>query len=695
VRRLTLLATLLGCLAAPAQAAVTGAGTVPVSGASGTHLTAARVNAIAASATGVAAAVADHPLARWSAGFVPIRGYWVASLTERGSRVYASVTVRDRDASVLGTSIPPTPPPRIRLAQRTAEAVAGRSARVRDWVRRYERNGIQVTSQTVYADRVWTRHWWAGGQEIARVLVDDASARVTQVLTGPQVAWSMARGGDGAFGKRINDPIVFGPLAALFAIGLLDWRRLRSLRTLDVAALLAFAASLALFNQGLVFWSVPFQYPPLLYLLGRLLAIGFGRAARPAFTTRLPIWLLAGLAVFAMGFRGGLNFWSSNVVDVGYAGVAGADRLLDGRIPYGNMPKQTATPCGAKYADGTYSAYRQADGSCETPVEQGDTYGPAMYAAYVPFTAALGWSGRWDELPAAHGTAVLFDALAALGLVAAGWRLGGRRLAAAALFFWATYPFTVFAMSSNSNDAVVAAFVAWTLAALSWPALRGFLIGIAGWCKFAPFLLLPLLMRIEREPYREPAEWPFGDRGPGLLRRPSRRRRLLHALTPGAAGLRTLGGFALATGLSLGMLVALAGPHALRVAYRRTFGWQLSRDSPFSIWDWGHLYLPGFPDLRTERVALEAAVVLLAIALYVIPARLDAARVAAFGGALIVAFQITLNHWFYLYIPWFVPLAAVALLAPRRGVAVAEPLPAALPAAVPARRRPALRPVEG
>ena len=74
------------------------------------------------------------------------------------------------------------------------------------------------------------------------------------------------------------------------------------------------------------------------------------------------------------------------------------------------------TPCGPKYADGSFSAYKQADGTCESPVERGDTYGPVMYAAYVPMTATLGWSGRWDDLPAAHGTAVLFDALAAAGL---------------------------------------------------------------------------------------------------------------------------------------------------------------------------------------------------------------------------------------------------------------------------------------
>ena len=34
-----------------------------------------------------------------------------------------------------------------------------------------------------------------------------------------------------------------------------------------------------------------------------------------------------------------------------------------------------------------------------------------MYLSYLPGTAALGWSGRWDDLPAAHFTSGLFDLL--------------------------------------------------------------------------------------------------------------------------------------------------------------------------------------------------------------------------------------------------------------------------------------------
>ena len=94
--------------------------------------------------------------------------------------------------------------------------------------------------------------------------------------------------------------------------------------------------------------------------------------------------------------------------------ASGADRILDGRSPYGSFPIKTQTPCGTRYADGTYSGYIQADGRCETAIERGDTYGPAMYLAYVPGTAALGWTGRWDDLPAAHFTTGLFDLLTSI-----------------------------------------------------------------------------------------------------------------------------------------------------------------------------------------------------------------------------------------------------------------------------------------
>ena len=58
-----------------------------------------------------------------------------------------------------------------------------------------------------------------------------------------------------------------------------------------------------------------------------------------------------------------------------------------------------------------------------------------------------------------------------------------------------------------------------------------------------------------------------------------------------------------------------------------------------------------------------------AAGLYFVPRRLDAVRAAAFAGALLIGFQLVLTHWFYLYIPWFMPCVAVALYAGRPGLA--------------------------
>ena len=53
-------------------------------------------------------------------------------------------------------------------------------------------------------------------------------------------------------------------------------------------------------------------------------------------------WLAIGV-VFLVGFRIGLNVVNSNVIDVGYAGVIGADKLIHGQPLYGDWPKDNAS----------------------------------------------------------------------------------------------------------------------------------------------------------------------------------------------------------------------------------------------------------------------------------------------------------------------------------------------------------------
>ncbi len=245
--------------------------------------------------------------------------------------------------------------------------------------------------------------------------VDDATGRVTEAWTGPQVAWTMARGrARGRSGARSTTAKIWWSLTAVFFLGLANLRRPLSLRNLDLLVLLSFSASWWFFNEGEIFTSVPLAYPPLVYLLA---PNGMGRAPWRGTAARRtdrcgPCGLLAALTIFLAGFRIGLNVEASNVIDVGYAGVIGAQRIVDqGEMPYGHMPVHEGEECGPPDSNGNVRDRIQTNGRCESANDRGDTYGPINYIAYIPGYLAYGWSGKWDDLPAAHFTALLFDSL--------------------------------------------------------------------------------------------------------------------------------------------------------------------------------------------------------------------------------------------------------------------------------------------
>src|SRR5665811_2422564 len=86
-------------------------------------------------------------------------------------------------------------------------------------------------------------------------------------------AWTMARGYPGAFGRHAGALYVWLPLCVLFILPFLNFRRPFALLHLDLLALLSFSVSLAFFNHAHIYASVPLAYPPLLYLLARMLAL--------------------------------------------------------------------------------------------------------------------------------------------------------------------------------------------------------------------------------------------------------------------------------------------------------------------------------------------------------------------------------------------------------------------------------------
>jgi hypothetical protein len=510
--------------------------------------------------------------------------------------------------------------------------------KVARWLERYPpKPQTEGTFDT--ATRAWTVKVWSGkAGEIALGKVDDATGRVTQAFTGPQVAWSMARGRVGSFGgKVLNSWWMWVSLSAAFFIGLVDRRRLLSWHTLDLLALLSFGFSLWAFNQGHVFKSGSLGALPLAYLVVRTSWIGFrGRSFDPRLSW--PVWLLAAAAVFLGGLRIGLNLESPRgVIDVGYAGVIGADRILDGESPYGHMPvENTQRACGTADADGEVRDWVQANGRCESANPRGDTYGPVNYLAYVPFTLTLIWSGKWDSLPAAHATSIAFDLLTVLGLLLVGRRFGGPPLAIALAFAWFSFPFTAYTLNANSNDAIMPAFLVWGLWLCTSSFARGAGVALSAWTKFATLLLAPLWLTYPR----------------GLRRRT-------------AAGFA--GGFVLATLAAFSILLFEPSlVDAVRTFFDRTVDYQFGRDSPFSPWDWGQYHAKGIPDLSAIQVALQIGLIALAGIAAVLPARKGPLELAALSAAILVGFELTLTHWSYLYIPWFLPFALLALMLPRR-----------------------------
>ncbi len=523
-----------------------------------------------------------------------------------------------------------TPPAGRRLSANRVLAIAAKLPKMRAVQQEYR--GSYSGAYLKGAFRWQVSYFSRGGKkEIGQVTIDDATGRVIEQWTGFQVPWTMARGYPGAFGRHVNALYIWLPLSFLFFVPFFDFRRPFSLLHLDLLVLLSFSVSLAFFNNAHIYASVPLAYPPLLYLLARMLALLRRERRDRVRPLRLlvPTSWLAIVVIFLLGFRIGLNVTDSNVIDVGYAGVIGAQRIVHDKPLYGGWPTEN---------------------------EHGDTYGPFNYEAYIPFQQIFGWSGKWDDLPAAHAAAIVFDLLAVALLFLLGRRMRGPTLGVALAYAWVSYPFTLFALESNANDTLVAVIVLAALLAASYrstlaPAARGATAALAGLTKFAPLALVPILAT-------------DGLRQTGARQRPR--------------------AFALFLLAFLGV-AAIASIPALRhdtlhTIYERTIDYQANRGSPFSVW--------GLYGLHGAEQAAELLAVALALLLAVVPRRADLVGLAAACAAVIVALQLGIEHWFYLYIPWFFPLALLALLGrfssgtAQEPDAASEPARSSLPAAV-------------
>ena len=449
----------------------------------------------------------------------------------------------------------------------------------------------------------------ADGKDVAEVVIDDATGSVVENWTGAKVDTKLARGYQGAVAGKVNRWWIWLPLCVLFLAPFVDPRRPLRLIHLDLLALLGFSASLFFFNKAEIELSVALVYPVLAYVFIRMLFAGFRSIERrDRLVPIAPRGLLVAGIVALVAFHTAYMATEGKVIDVGLAGVIGADRLTHGEDVYGEDFSQDLPPSSDV---------------------RGDVYGPVNYLAYAPFELAFPWSGHWDDVPAARAAALGFELLTALALFGLGRRLRagaeGTTLGIALAYGWLAYPFTMYTLGSSFNDGLVAFLVVCCLLVVTSAPARGALSALVGLSKFGPLLLAPLFAA------------GHGDR--------RTRPRTLFVL-----------GFVVAAAL---VTIPLLPDGGFREFYDRSLGYQASRGSPFSVWGQA-------PSLHFLQTLSKVFAVALAAAFFFVPRRRTSAQLAALGAALLIAVQVTANHWFYPYAVWFAPLVLIALFAQER-----------------------------
>jgi hypothetical protein len=184
-------------------------------------------------------------------------------------------------------------------------------------------------------------------------------------------------------------------------------------------------------------------------------------------------------------------------------------------------------------------------------------------------------------------------------------------------YTWLAFPFSLFVSNTNANDALPAALVLGALLVLANPAARGALLALAALTKFAPLALVPLFARAR-----------------GSVAR--------FAL-----------GFAVTAAIVCVPIFLHGG--TVRAFWDATIGYQADRGSPFSIYGlWG-----GLDWLRTLA---QVATIGLGVAVAFLPRRRDLVGLAALAAAVLIAVQLSLSYWFFLYVAWTAPLVFIALL---------------------------------
>jgi hypothetical protein len=473
--------------------------------------------------------------------------------------------------------------------------------------------------------------------------VDGQLARVS-FYSGTRIVAEVAVRGDGSVDQAIDfkalrvpygnslayEPAVLIGLGALFVLmtGVSPFRRLRNL---DVAALLSLIAPVVMLQYRYPSASVLAAVPGLGYLLGRCAWVALGPAreprspttslfelATPSLNPARRVRLLRILLLVVALIVTTVGVGSQDAVDVIYAVMEGATKLLHGVLPYGHLPGD---------------------------VIHGDTYPILSYALYSPVAALAPVSSTWDSVDLALGVAVLAalaSAEALLRAVGAGLpllrssrdpqrELAGLRGAIA----WLAFPPLLITVSTGTTDVVLAAMLVFGVLLWRRPGISSGLVAAAAWFKLAPAALIPLWLA------------------------PLRGRRLAAAA----------GAVAAVSAAMVALLVWLGGIHG-PAAMIHAISFQFSRASPQSVWS--VLGIEGLqPLMQAGLVALVAGAAVRLRRDSALSA--DRARIAALAAAVMLGLELSADYWAFLYVIWVVPLIGLSVLAEPVGAPAAEP----------------------
>jgi hypothetical protein len=407
-------------------------------------------------------------------------------------------------------------PPGFTLTPVRAIAVAKTSPKLQAIHRAHHPLEIQVY---VWVHSHYEIFFWYHGKRVADQIIW-RTGKLGPTYTGAAMVASYARG---HYGQIFDSPWVLGSFTAMFLLPLLLLRGRRWLDRLDIAMLLSFGVSYALFDTVHFEPGVWAFYPPLIYLMVRMLVRGArSRPSAGPWDTRLPTAVLVlGLLALVVA-RIVIALHPSGVIDVGVASVLGAYKILHGQPIY--------------FAS----------------IGHPDTYGPINYLAYVPFEWL--WPGQWGYLPAARAAAITFDVLTLAGLIVLGSKLrpgrDGWRLGLLLAWLFAACPWSLLDLEKSTNDGLVALIVVLTMLALNGPVKRGVLIGLGAASKFFPAILLPLVA-VGR-----------GNTDEQTVR-------------------KVLAAFVVTVGASIALFLP---PGGAKEMWDHTIGFQLTRSDVFSIW---------------------------------------------------------------------------------------------------------------